>query len=80
MYCKYPGDLTRLWQRSVLMTHILIFRRFSRLSLIFRPSKVSIMELVYYTSQFYGFIMCNDMLTCYILNLNIFATMVCIAQ
>ena len=38
------------------------------------------MVLVDYTSQFYGFIMCNDMLTCYIINLNMFATMVCMAQ
>ena len=34
------------------------------------------MVLVQYTSQFYGFIMCNDMLTCYIIKLNIFANMV----
>ena len=34
------------------------------------------MVLVHYTSQYYRYIMCNDMLTCYFINLNHFATMV----
>ena len=34
------------------------------------------MVLVHYRSQYYRYIMCNDMLTCYIINLNHFATMV----
>ena len=38
------------------------------------------MELVYYTAQYYRYIMFNVMSTCYIINLDLFARMVYILR